>query len=81
MGKYEAVHGSSVGWRSGGHEPHTDSNILRFAAADLNRIITNAAVNADLYRVVQKSRGHPPNWQVLPLSCFAPYLHDRRRRR
>jgi hypothetical protein len=45
--------------------------------ADLNRIITNAAANADLYRVIQKSRGHPPNWQVLPLSCFDAYLHDR----
>jgi hypothetical protein len=25
MGKYAAVHGSSVRWRSGGHEPHADS--------------------------------------------------------
>jgi hypothetical protein len=38
---------------------------------DLNRVITNAAANADLYRDLQRRQGHPPDWQVLPLSCFA----------
>ena len=38
---------------------------------DLNRVIAHAAANAELYRPLQDVRGHPPNWEVLPLSCFA----------
>ncbi len=34
-------------------------------------MITNAARSSDLYRSIQELRGHPPDWQVLPLSCFA----------
>ena len=45
--------------------------MLRFEVADLNRVITNAVANADLYRAIQADRGNPADWKVLPLSCFA----------
>ncbi len=65
------VPGPSVQWRSGGHELEVDSDILRFEVVDLNRVIANAAANADLYRGLQDRQGHPPDWQLLALSCFA----------
>lgn len=65
------VRGPSVRWRSSGRELHTETDLLRFDVVGLNRVITNAAANADLYRDLQRRQGHPPDWQVLPLSCFA----------
>ena len=63
--------GPSVRWRSGGHVLELDSDVLRFDVADVNRVITNAIANSDLYRTIQTHRGHPNDWQVLVLSCFA----------
>ncbi len=65
------MRGPSVRWRSGGHQLRPDSDVLRFEVADLNRVITSSAANADLYRQLQDDRGHPADWQVLTLSCFA----------
>ena len=63
--------GPSVRWRSGGHILELDSDVLRFEVADINRVITNAVANSDLYRTIQTHRGHPDEWQLLTLSCFA----------
>ena len=65
------VRGPSVRWRSSGHELRADTDVLRFEVLDLNRVITTAAAHTDLYRSLQDHQGHPPDWQVLPLSCFA----------
>lgn len=65
------VRGPSVRWRSSGHQLRRDSDVLRFEVGDLNRVITNSVANADLYRHLQDNQDHPPDWQVLPLSCFA----------
>jgi hypothetical protein len=70
-GHDDDVRGPSVRWRSGGHQLHTDTDILRFEVVDLNRVIANAAASANLYRGLQDRQGHRPGWQVLPLSCFA----------
>jgi len=45
--------------------------VLRFEVKDLNRLIQTAAGVADLYRTLQDDQGHPTDWQVLVLSCFA----------
>lgn len=63
--------GPSVRWRVHGHRLERDTDVLRFEVADLNRDITHAVANAELYRRVQDAAGHPANWQVLVLSCFA----------
>jgi hypothetical protein len=63
--------GPAVRWRSSGHVLDLDTDVLRFEVADFNRLITASASNSDLYRSVQELRGHPADWQVLPLSCFA----------
>jgi hypothetical protein len=67
----EWAQGPRVRWRGGGHElePHTD--VLRFEVADLNRVITRAVADGELYREIQDAQGHPGDWQVLPMSCFA----------
>jgi hypothetical protein len=65
------VQGPSVRWRATGHRLRADTDLLRFEVSDLNRVISNTAGNADLYRSLQDVRGHPPDWQLLPLSCFA----------
>jgi hypothetical protein len=65
------MQGPSVRWRSTGHRLREDSDVVRFDVAEVNRVITNAAANADLYRSIQQARGHPSDWQILPLSCFA----------
>jgi hypothetical protein len=65
------VQGRSVRWRSTGHRLRDDSDLLRFEIADLNRVITSSAAVADLYRDLQDARGHPDDWNVLLLSCFA----------
>jgi hypothetical protein len=65
------VPGRSVRWRSTGHRLRGDSDLLRFEVLDLNRVITGSAAVADLYRSLQDARGHPSDWHVLPLSCFA----------
>jgi hypothetical protein len=65
------VQGPSVRWRSSGHRLRDDTDVLRFEVDDLNRVITSSAASADLYRGLQDARGHPPDWQALPLSCFA----------
>ncbi len=65
------MRGPSVRWRSGGHQLSPDSDVLGFEVADINRVISSSAANADLYRQLQDDRVHPANWQVLTLSCFA----------
>ena len=65
------VRGPSLRCRSSGHELCADTDVLRFEVLDLNRVITTAAANADLYRSVQDRQGHPRHWQMLPLCCFA----------
>ena len=65
------MQGPSVRWRTTGHQLEPGTDILRFEVVDLNRVITSAVANADLYHGVQRRHGHPPDWQVLPLSCFA----------
>jgi hypothetical protein len=45
--------------------------VLRFEVADINRVVQRAAADADLYRDIQVARGHPGDWQVLVMSCFA----------
>lgn len=71
VGEYVWMQGPSVRWRTTGHQLKPTSDILRFEVVDLNRVITSAVANADLYTAVQGQHGHPPDWQVLPLSCFA----------
>jgi hypothetical protein len=71
IGHDDRVPGPSVLWRAEGHQLEVGSDIMRFEVADLNRVIVNAAANADLYRAIQDQQGHPPDWQVLPISCFA----------
>lgn len=65
------MRGPSVRWRDAGHQLHDDGDLLRFDVIDINRIIRSAVGSADLYRIVQDGRGHPADWQVLTLSCFA----------
>ena len=65
------MRGPSVRWRSGGHQLSPGSDVLRFEVADINRLISSSAANADLYRQPQDDRGQPADWQVLTLSCFA----------
>lgn len=65
------MRGPSVRWRSAGHQLCSDSDVLRFEVADLNRVISSSAANADLYRALQDDQGHPADWHVLTLSCFA----------
>lgn len=65
------MEGPSIRWRSGGHELQSDTDVLRFEVEDLNRVITKAAGDADLYRPLQTDRGYPADWQALVLSCFA----------
>ena len=63
--------GFTVRWRSTGHRLNADTDILRFEIADINRIVGKAAREAPLYRSVQDRQGHPDDWQVLVISCFA----------
>lgn len=49
------MRGPSVRWRSGGHELHPDTDVLRFEVSDLNRIIARATADAELYREIQDS--------------------------
>src|SRR5262245_51194600 len=63
--------GPRARWRSRGHELQPDADVLRFEVADLNRVITRAVADSELYRDIQSARGHPGGWQLLPMSCFA----------
>jgi hypothetical protein len=65
------MRGPSVRWRTGGHQLHPGSDLLRFEVAEINRVITGSVANADLYRALQDNRAHPADWQLLTLSCFA----------
>jgi hypothetical protein len=65
------VQGPSVRWRTSGHQLRDDTDLLRFEVADFNRVIASSAASAGVYRALQHARGHRPDWQVLPLSCFA----------
>lgn len=65
------MNGPIVRSRREGHLLDPESDILRFEVADLNRVIARACADAELYRVIQDERGHPADWHVLPLSCFA----------
>ena len=67
----EPTKGPRVRWRSGGHELQPDTDLLRFEVADLNRVITRAVADSELYRGIQDAQGHPGDWHVLPMSCFA----------
>jgi hypothetical protein len=67
----EVTKGPHVRWRSRGHDLRPDTDVLRFDVADLNRVITRAVADSELYRGVQDAQGHPDDWQVLPMSCFA----------
>ncbi len=61
----------SVVWREGGHRLSSGDDPLHFDVIDINRVIVKSAADSLLYRAIQDFRGHPPNWQVLPFSCFA----------
>jgi len=61
----------SVVWRDWGHRLSGGDDLLHFEVVDLNRVILKSAADSVLYRAVQDRRGHPADWQVLPVSCFA----------
>jgi hypothetical protein len=61
----------SVVWREGGHRLSSGDDLLHFEVVDINRVIVKSAADSLLYRAIQDLRGHPPNWQILPFSCFA----------
>ena len=63
--------GNSVYWRSGGHQLSDSATILRFEIADLNRVVTRSAADSDLYADILRRAGHPAEWDVLVVSCFA----------
>jgi len=67
----EPTKGPRVRWRSGGHELQPETDLLHFEVADLNGVITRAVADSELYREIQDAQGHPEEWQVLPMSCFA----------
>ena len=67
----DPMQGPRVRWRSRGHELQPETDVLRFEVADLNRVITRAVADGELYRDIQDAQGHPEDWQVLPMSCFA----------
>ena len=45
----EPTQGPRVRWRSRGHELQPDTDVLRFEVADLNRVITRAVADGELY--------------------------------
>jgi hypothetical protein len=61
----------AVMWREGGHLLSPGDDLLHFEVVDINRVILKSAADSLLYQAIQELRGDPPNWQVLPLSCFA----------
>ncbi len=63
--------GPSARPRIGGHELRAETDVLRFDVADVNRIIQKAVADSELYREIQNAAGHPDDWQVLALTCFA----------
>jgi hypothetical protein len=67
----DPTQGPRVRWRSRGHELQPATDVLRFEVADLNRVITRAVADGEFYRDIQDAQGHPEDWQVLPMSCFA----------
>lgn len=61
----------SVVWRDWGHRLTFGDDLLQFEVVDRNQVMLRSAAVSGLYRLIQDERGHPPDWQVLPLSCFA----------
>lgn len=61
----------SVVWRDRGHHLASGDDLLQFEVADRNQVILRSAAVSSLYRGIQDERGHPADWRVLPLSCFA----------
>ena len=61
----------SVVWRDWGHRLTSGDDLLQFEVVDRNQVMLRSAAVSGLYRLIQDERDHPPDWQVLPLSCFA----------
>ena len=61
----------SVVWRDWGHRLTSGDDLLQFEVADRTEVILRSAAVSGLHRRIQDEQGHPADWQVLPLSCFA----------
>ena len=46
-----------------------DTDVSRFEAVDLNRVVISSAGNAESYRAVHEPGGHESEWQVPRVSC------------
>ncbi len=65
--------GPSVRWRTAGHQLQPDTDVLRFEVDDINRVIQRAAADSALgiYRPLLAQQGHPEDWEIFVLSCYA----------